>query len=802
MRHYFRLFPAVLLSSAGLFAGEPAVSLAGRVIDPSGAVVASASVRLYGRNRAQEWRAGTDGTGQFRFEALPPGEYLLEARTEGLDQASPLAIQLSSSRTDVELRLDLAALSTRVLVTAAATPQSTEETGKAMDVVDIQELAGRQVISFPEAVRLVPGLRVQQLGGPGSMTRILTRGLRAADTGVLIDGARFRDVASVQGDATAFLGDLQLIGTDRVEVLRGLGSSLYGTNATAGVINLVSDTGGGVPHGELSAEGGGLGLFRALGRFSGGVRQDRLQYSAGVAEMDLHGGVDGIESVRNTSGQGYLLWRPASTASLSGRLLAADSTVGVNSNPYAAPAANLPVSGIIPAIPLDPAQARLGDQGLPFSWGNATFGPNFHDPDNRRFGRFFSTLLSWNQQVSPRWNYRLSYHALDSRRDNRDGPAGSGYQPLFDSSSLFAGRTDTAEARADASLTRWNLATFGYEFERESYRNDSADRNPDPAQRVNASAAAVQSGHSVFAQDQFRLLGDRLQFNLAGRFEGFRLQAPVFTGGAPQYQGARFDAPPNAWTGEASAAYFLPGSGTKLRAHLGNGYRSPTLYERLGTSFFWGEFSPLGDPRLRPERTASFDAGVDQYFAGNRYRVAASYFYTRLREVITYAGLSGDPYGRWGGYVNAGGGLARGAEVSVEARPFRSTVLRSSYTYTNADERRSSLIGGSLRSIRVFPHMFSLIVQQQITRRWQVSSDFLGASDYVSGSFFVGSGNRPYLFQGPRRLDAATSYTLPLGERRSLRFFVRAENLLNQRYFEDGFRTPRIWASAGLRFAF
>jgi len=83
-----------------------------------------------------------------------------------------------------------------------------------------------------------------------------------------------------------------------------------------------------------------------------------------------------------------------------------------------------------------------------------------------------------------------------------------------------------------------------------------------------------------------------------------------------------------------------------------------------------------------------------------------------------------------------------------------------------------------------------------------VTTDFLAASDYISGSFFVGSGSRPFEFVGPRKLDVSGSYTLPLDDARSLRFYVRAENVLNQRYFEDGFRTPRAWASAGLKLLF
>ncbi|WP_321475491.1 TonB-dependent receptor [uncultured Paludibaculum sp.] len=800
----FRLFTISCLAALCVFAqGARTQSLSGHVLDPSAAAVPGATVRLYNRDSSFLRTAVADAQGAYRLDDVPAGEFLLEGRTGGLDQVSAVSVTVEPGKDQtVDLKLDIRGLASRVLVTATANPVSTAESGKAMDVVDSGEMARRQVITFPEAIKLTAGLRVQQLGGPGSFTRILTRGLRATDTGVLIDGMRLRDPASVQGDATAFLGDMQLIATDRVEVLRGLGSSLYGTNATAGVINMVTDQGGGALRGELTGEGGGLGLFRGMARVAGGMKNDKFQYSAGLAELNVNGGVDGIENVRNTSGLGYALWRPSASTSLSGRVWGTAATVGINSNPQAAPLANLPSSTVIPAIPLAADQARLADAGLPFSWGTATFAPNLYDPDSRRVGLVVSSLLSWNQQVSQRFNYRVNYQSVNSNRDNRNGPAGSGYQSLYNSSSIFAGRLDTIQARADWVLAKWNVLSGGYEFERESYENPSTDENPDPAQRVDARASATQRSHSAFFTDQFRLLSDRLQVNLSGRFQGFQLSKPVFEGGTPLYQGATFGAPPNAYTGDVAISYFVPSSSTKLRAHAGNGFRSPTLYERLGSSFYFGSFSALGDPRLRPERTVSADFGVDQYFANSRYRVSASYFYTRLQEVIGYAGLVNDPYGRWGGYVNMGGGLARGVELSGEARPYRSLTLSSSYTYTNADERNSSLIGGSLRAIRVFPQMFTAVATQQVTRRTLVTLSFLGASDYISGSFFVGSGNRPYQFDGPRKLDLAASYTLPLGERTSLRFFTRVENLTNQRYFEDGFRTPGIWATGGLKLAF
>jgi iron complex outermembrane receptor protein len=778
-------------------------SISGKVLDPSGGVVPAATVRLYSRDSLVQRTTQTDGLGEWLLDRLPPGEYLAEARTDGLNQAKPVALKLEAGTNQkLDLTLEIEGLATRILVTASTTPQSLEETGKAMDVVDQAEIARREEFSFSEALRMTPALRVQQLGGPGSFTRIQTRGLRAADTAVLLDGMRLRDAAAVQGDATAYMGELMMIDTDRIEVLRGTGSSIYGTNAIGGAINLVSDQGGGRVRGEIGGEGGGLGVFRGIAKMAGGLKDDRVQYSAGLAHLNVNGGIDGVENVRNTAGQGYAQWRPLLSASLSGRVYGTVSTVGVNSTPFAAPVGNLPPAGFVPAIPLPRGQVQLADRGQPFDWGNATFAPNLYDPDGRREGDFLSTLVNWQQQIHPRVSYRVSYQGFQSNRDTRNGPSGSSFQPSFNSSSMFNSRIDTLQARTDVTAGRGHLLTAGYEYEREWYENMSRDENLDPGAKVDASTTAVQKSNTLFVQDQMPLLTDRLQLALSGRWQTFGLDRPTFEGGAPSYSGATLEAPRDALTGDAALSYFIPKTGTKLRAHGGNGYRSPSLYERFGASFYFGNFYPLGDPRLRPERTVAVDFGVDQYFANSRYRVSATYFYTRLQEVIGYGSTPDDPFGRFGGYVNVGGGLARGVETSLEARPWRSAMIRGSYTYTNADERTPFLVGGVLSAIRVFPHQFSLVGTQQITKRLQATVDYLAASDYISGTFFVVSGNRPYIFPGPRRLDAAASYTRPLGEKASVRFFVRCENILNQRYFEDGFRTPGAWATGGARFSF
>ena len=176
---------------------------------------------------------------------------------------------------------------------------------------------------------------------------------------------------------------------------------------------------------------------------------------------------------------------------------------------------------------------------------------------------------------------------------------------------------------------------------------------PAPANRAYFTAAG-QLDHSVFFSDQFRLSADRLQIGISGRLQNFALRAPEFTGGVSRYLGLTFQSPPQAKTGDVSAAYFMPASGTKLRAHTGNGYRAPSIFERFGTSFADGNFGSLGDPRLRPERTLAFDTGVDQYLLRQKLRLSGTWFYTNLQETIAFdsSGFlvpSRDPFARSSG---------------------------------------------------------------------------------------------------------------------------------------------------------
>jgi iron complex outermembrane receptor protein len=803
------LLVALAIAGAVQAQTDNSATISGHVKDPQNANVPGATVTLYGRDRSFSLITSTDANGAYSFKHLAPGEYLVEAEANGFAVASAQTVALTRGQTAThDIALPLSGLRSSVVVTASDTPQTVDEVSKALTVVDTQEIEERNEYAIPESLRTVPGLRVQQLGGPGSFTSIKTRGLPSEDTAVLIDGIRFRDPASTQGDASGFLEDLIVTDVSRLEVLRGSGSSLYGSNAVGGVVNVVTDEGGGQIHGNVLGEGGNLGLFRTRAQLAGGVNSNRVVYSAGFSFLNVTRGLDNEDETRTTSGQGRILFRLTPTATLSGRIYTANSRLQLNNNPEGI--GNLPPAGIIEAIPLSREEQRRFEAGVPadqLNIGAATFVPAANDPDNLRKASFFDGAVIFTQRPTESFGYTISYQGLDTNRSSINGPLGIGFQPFGGTTrSDFDGRIHTLNARVDVQAGNFNFITGGYEFENESFSNPSFQVNP----ADNSDVYVSQKSHALFVQDQLRLVDDRLQISGAFRAQFFRLDQPRFTPAASApYTGITFSSPPAAYTGDGSIAYTFRSSGTKLRGHVGNGYRAPSLFERFGTAFdsFFG-YSVFGDPRLEPERSLGFDAGFDQTFYDNRVRVSATYFYTHLRQIILFdfSGLidfTTDPFGRFGGYLNTNGGIARGAEVELRATPTRTLNLSAAYTYTKA-QQRTPQVPGTIRSLIIPDHQFSLVATQHIGRRLLVNFDFSASSNYLGAVFDPGTfTSRGYRFKGLAKADLGASYSLPLGDdRRQLRFFGYVDNLFDRGYFESGFRTPGRTGRAGASFIF
>ncbi len=795
-----KILSLICFFTIGISAQQSA-AFSGQLTD-DGKIVANTPIKLVSQqNNKAEITTKTDNNGNYIFENVPDGEYRLVYFDAGGSELSRPARVANGSFTliDSPIREEV-----NVKI-ASGISQPIADVSKTVNIIGAREIKDRNEFSLTDALRTIPGFRIQQLGGFGRTANIKTRGLRNQDTAVLLDGIRFRDASAITGDASAFLSDFVLTDTSRVEVLRGSGSSLYGTNAIGGVLDLRTPEPQNGFHGSLLGEGGGLGLKRFRGNLSDGV--DKFGFTMGISRTVFSQGIDGDDDARNTNFNGRIDYRPFSKTNISGRVYVSDASVNLNSSPDTIgilPASN---TTIINAVPLSIAELNNYAAGTPISrlnFGGANFIPDANDPDNVQKSQFFDGQIVLTQTFTDNLVFQGYYSGLRTQRKNNNGVRGVGFQSA--STSVFKGLIQTANGHFNWTPNRINTITAGYEYEHEKYGNDGFT----PSGSGNFFARAFQSSNTLYAQDLLTFLNNKLQIAGGFRVQFFDLKTPKFSLNNAPYTNLTLENPPNAYTFDGSASYFFNRTGTKIRVHIGNGYRVPSLYERFGTfysSFGTPSFVALGDPNLQPEKTVAFDGGAEQNLFRNRAKLSATYFYTKLIDTIGYGNVVtniGTTTRPFGGYLNTKGGIARGAEFSGKVRATNSTDIFASYTFTNSDQRTPQVAGSRiLRTLGIPVHQFTLNATQRF-KRLTANFDFLAASDYLAPIFSNTTyGTYVYRFNGNRRADLTGSYEIPLkSEKLRLRVFGTIENLFDYGYFENGFRTAGRTGRGGLGFSF
>ena len=789
--------------------------LIGTVTDPQGAAVANAEVRVSRQDASAPRTVTSDAEGVFRMDDAPAGAVVVDIARNGFRRHTAVVTLAAGERATLDIMLEIAGIDDAVVVTAAGLPQVTQETSKAITIIDAQEIQARNENTLSEIVRFTPGVQVRNSGGPGQATSMRIRGLRPDASAVLVDGMRFRDASTIQADATSFLSTLNFIAADRVEVLRGSGSSLYGTNAVGGVVNIVTRPGGGALRVEGQAEGGSLGHVRARGSVSGGALNDRVRYSVGALQFNLTDGLDGNDATRSTGIHGLVHADVTPTANLMVRVLGSNDRVQTNTSPTATgiPAANIPQTIIVDAIPVAPDQIALSNRDLPFAIAAATFLPARDDPDSRRTSAFHATALRFRHSRWSAFSWQASYQHVHTRRTFTNDVLGRGFQPAALSFTRTAGSIDTADLRAFAAPRPWLSLTYGYEFEREGF-HDRQDNNLPAPRRTQTETRIRQDAHAGFAAAQMALLDRRLQLSISGRAQRFQLSNPrlVAVGARSPYDGVPVVSPPSALTGDVSAAYILAASDTKLRVHVGNAFRAPAMYERFGGGFdtnpITGEvgFTPYGDPRLEPDRYRTIDAGVDQYLFASRLLVSATAFYNQVTSLTAFNSAGGIrpetyPYGRALGYLNSSGGFSRGVELALDARPSSALRISGGYTYTRSETAEDITVPGFFLVPGVFAHMATLVVTNRWTSRMDTTFDlFHGGNTY--GSFFAAGRPRAFRYPGFTKAAIVSGYRLIDHARLPLRAYVKVDNLFDQTYYESGWRSLGRTAIAGLSVGF
>jgi vitamin B12 transporter len=402
------------------------------------------------------------------------------------------------------------------------------------------------------------------------------------------------------------------------------------------------------------------------------------------------------------------------------------------------------------------------------------------------------------------------YQRLHGERKYTNRPGGQGFQPLVHTESDFAGNADTLQALVTMGVGPRVVFSAGYELERETY---------DGQQRELGDAGAAFDAGTRISQDAHALLArlsltpaDRTHVAGSVRVQGFSLDRPVFSpAGTPSaYDGVAFDAPPTAVTGDLAVSYGVARE-TKLRLHVGNAYRAPSLYERFGGGFSANpatglvSFTPYGDPRLEPDRYVSIDAGVDQGVAAGRGRLRATWFHTWVEQLTEFQ-FGGaidpetDPYGRFAGYLNGDGGRSRGLELESDWR-IAALTFSSAYTFTDSKTDKALIVAGFFRTPAVARHTFAVTALQRVGPHLELVTDLFARSSTYAG-FFTALGNRAYEFPSVVKLDVGAAWLWRLERGRQVRAQAKIDNILDRRYYEIGWLAPGARLQAGVTYTY
>ncbi len=723
------------------------------VLDPDGHPAPGALVvaeALAGESRVSGLTGDDGRTG---FEGLFDGHYLVSAHSTDLSSA-PSEVTLRDGTSDaLELRLRFAAVRESVVVSAALGARREAESGAFVDVLSAESLRERDEWFLLEGLRGAPGVLVYQTGSQGQQVALRFRGLPAQATLVAVDGVPLRDTAAPQSDAAALLPSLSALGVDRVEIRRGGGSSIYGSHGMGGVLHIVtrSETApaalrfsaglGEYGHSAVSAEAGAGGP-------RGGV-------FAGFSRLAVSEGADGDDPFTNHTALARAGFRPTDSIQVTARSLFSAATVGLNESPF-------PLGPVVPGVtsadPVPEAAIHGFEAGTALrelDLGGGNFMPSSNDPDNSQETRFLSTLVAIRGSAGAdvAWNLRL--HDLRTRRENEDGPGG--INP-FDPPSLQAltheGWVRSGAARVEVTTGRTRLLAGG-EFEAE--RAATTDPGFETQLRQTSGAAFLQAETGT-ADGRATLRG-------AVRAQRFRTSPPDLTPveGSPW----RDTAPPpeaGAVTGEASGSFAIA-PGFRLRASAGRGFRAPSLYERFGTWYSAFGYSVFGDPRLRPEYTRTADAGFSAESRDGRHEARGAFFWSDRSQIIAFGSLdfAADSFGRFAGYENSAGGIARGVESAYRVTLPGRTRVQLRYTFTDADPPANA--PDELESDWLVPRhqggaLFSgALLSGALGERLRWSADLLLTSAIHAPLFDRDTfASRVFRFSGMRRLDVALSF--------------------------------------------
>jgi outer membrane cobalamin receptor len=510
-----------------------------------------------------------------------------------------------------------------VVVTATGREMPESKVGASITVLDRQQIELRHALSTIDLLRTIPGVVAVRTGGVGNLTGVFVRGGESTYNKVLLDGMPLNE----PGGAFNF-ASLSPENIERIEVLRGAHSALFGSDAMASVIQLFSvRPEDGRPRVHLVLDAGNYGTTHAAAGI--GARTGAVEYSIFGSNLQTDNREPNNANTTSTvAGHATRMLRSGASLRFLGR-------------------------------------GEFGRAGTP---GTTAFGrPDMDAFFRHRDGSF---LGGWNQPLGSRVTQQASYSQAITGYRSTNLTADPPYTPRFgdlvaafpSSDFLYDSETELRrhhlDYRADLALGRNQILTaaFAYDGERGVLTDHRTTAPPQRPERNNTGTTVQYEATTGRAS----LVGG-IRFENNGSF-GF-------------YAAPRIAA---SWLVSDGPAGGRGLGSTRLRGSAGRGIKEPLFIQSYSPSP-----SFLGNPDLKPERSRGFDAGIEQRFAGGRVAIEAVYFSNHFDDLISLGPF--DPVTFNAQYENVGETRASGLEIIGTA--FGSGGLRFGGGYTFLDSK-------------------------------------------------------------------------------------------------------------------
>ena len=532
----------------------------------------------------------------------------------------------SGSTPVVTITLSIAPIEETVIVTATRTGAPAGQTGVSTSTFTDEDIRRRQTPLVTELLRTMPGAMVLQTGGRGGVTGLFVRGGESNYNSVLLDGIPLNEPGG-----TFNFNNLTTENIERVEVVRGANSSLFGSDAMSSVVQLFTKRGARgtqtAPRGTVQLDGGSYGTFHAAASASGVAGAADYSVSAARFTTDNNVPNSGFDNTSLSANIGTALGSGAS------------------------------LRGIV--------RAELGRTGTS---GQTVYGR----PDLDAFYEHHDIVggVTFEQGLGRAFHQQATYSLSSSRQAStnlvEDAPYTPSYQgrvaPFEFSDFTFDNRTTLRRHHASYQVD-WLAASGGNGAGTHRF-TALADWNGERAlldDRMNSTQVEA-SRDNVGASLQHQLLWRRLSTTAGVRVE----------------KNENFG---TAVVPRASAVLTVhEGSGpigdTRLRGAAGLGIKEPTVLQNFSTSPYY-----KGNPDLEPERSRAVEIGIDQRLSSDHAKIEATWFDNRYRNIIGLRSTGGFN----SEYFNIGLTRARGLELGIEVAPMTSLHVRSGYTFVDSE---------------------------------------------------------------------------------------------------------------------